>query len=175
MTTVLLAIALTIFSPSFEDGGLLPVQFSGYGEDISPELVLENLADEAKYLAVSFCDEDMPFTDEYCHWVCWNIPATDRIPENIPAGAEIYEPFHAVQGVGYGRHKYRGHIPRNAASNVSYSPLVAPVAEPLASFVNDPAVLCGTWLSSPFTTPCPHLCVGLVQIFVGKSDCSTQL
>lgn len=70
------------------------------------------------------------------------------------------------------------HIPRNAASNVSDSPLVAPVVEPLASFVNDPAVLCGTWLSSPFTTACPgspHLCVGLVQIFVGESDCSTQL
>ncbi|MBO4438456.1 MAG: YbhB/YbcL family Raf kinase inhibitor-like protein [Spirochaetaceae bacterium] len=111
MTTVLLAIALTIFSPSFEDGGLLPVQFSGYGEDFSPELDIENLADEAKYLVVSFCDEDMPFTDEYCHWVCWNIPATDRIPENIPSGAEIDEPFHAVQGVGYGRHKYRGPKP----------------------------------------------------------------
>ncbi|MBP5706828.1 MAG: YbhB/YbcL family Raf kinase inhibitor-like protein [Spirochaetales bacterium] len=111
MTTGLLAIVFTVFSPSFEDGGFLPIQFTGYGKNISPELVLENLSDKAKYLTVSFCDEDMPFIDEYCHWVCWNIPATNRIPENIPAGSEINEPFHAIQGIGYGRHKSRGPKP----------------------------------------------------------------
>jgi len=111
MKEILLALTLIISSPAFDDGGMLPVKFSGYGEDFSPELVLENLSEGAKTLAVSFCDEDMPFTDEYCHWICWNIPVTDHIPEGIPAGKEINEPFHAVQGVGYGRHKYRGPKP----------------------------------------------------------------
>ena len=111
MSEVLLSLVLMITSPSFEDSGFLPVKFTGFGEDISPELIIENLAEEAKTLAVSFCDEDMPFTDEYCHWICWNIPATNRIPENIPAGSVIEEPFCAVQGVGYGRHKYRGPKP----------------------------------------------------------------
>ncbi len=111
MKELLLALALIITSPSFEDGGMLPVQFTGFGEDVSPELVLENLSEDAKTIAVSFCDEDMPFTDEYCHWVCWNIPATSRIPQGIPSGATIEKPFHAVQGIGYGRHKYRGPKP----------------------------------------------------------------
>ena len=111
MKEILLALALIITSPSFEDGGMLPVQFTGYGEDVSPELILENLSEDAKTIAVSFCDEDMPFTDEYCHWVCWNIPATSLIPQDLPAGAAIEEPFHAVQGIGYGRHKYRGPKP----------------------------------------------------------------
>ena len=111
MKEILLALALIITSPSFEDGGMLPVQFTGYGEDVSPELILENLSEDAKTIAVSFCDEDMPFTDEYCHWVCWNIPVADHIPQGLPAGATIEEPFHAVQGIGYGRHKYRGPKP----------------------------------------------------------------
>ena len=111
MKEILFALALIITSPSFEDGGMLPVQFTGYGKDVSPELVLDNLSEDAKTIAVSFCDEDMPFTDEYCHWVCWNIPVADRIPQGLSAGAAIEEPFHAVQGVGYGRHKYRGPKP----------------------------------------------------------------
>ena len=111
MIEIMLALTLILSSPSFEEGGMLPRRFSGYGEDVSPELVLENLSEDAKTLVISFCDEDMPFTNEYCHWICWNIPATDHIPENIPAGAKIEEPFQAVQGIGYGRHKYRGPKP----------------------------------------------------------------
>lgn len=29
-------------------------------------------------------DLDIPFISEYCHWVIWNIPRLERIPENIP-------------------------------------------------------------------------------------------
>lgn len=111
MTEILSVLVLSIFSPSFENNGMLPVQFTGFGEDISPEIIIENLSEDAEYLAVAFCDEDMPFSNEYCHWVCWNIPAVDKIPQGIPAGETIDEPFSAVQGVGYGRHKYRGPKP----------------------------------------------------------------
>ncbi len=111
MAEIILSQVLVIKSPAFTDGGKLPVQFTGYGKDISPELVIENLPENTKYLAVAFCDEDMPVSKEYCHWICWNIPAVNIIPQKIPFGAIIEEPFSAVQGVGYGKHRYRGPKP----------------------------------------------------------------
>lgn len=111
MVEALLSLALIISSPSFTNDGELPVQFTGFAEDFSPELRIENLSSDAKYLAIAFCDEDMPLSKEYCHWICWNIPATNVIPQGIPAGEKITAPFNAVQGVGYGRHKYRGPKP----------------------------------------------------------------
>lgn len=111
MTEVLTALILTVLSPSFVDGGKLSVEFTGFGKDISPELVIENIPENAKTLVISFCDEDMPLSKEYCHWICWNVPVTNCIPQNIPAGSKIEEPFHAEQGIGYGRHKYRGPKP----------------------------------------------------------------
>ena len=111
MAEILVSLTLILSSPNFTNGGELPEKFTGFGEDISPELHLENLCEEAKYIAIAFCDEDMPLSKEYCHWICWNIPAANVIPQNIPAGKIIENPVQAIQGIGYGKHKYRGPKP----------------------------------------------------------------
>ena len=101
---------LKVFSPCFEDGGLIPVKYTGHGEDQSPELVLESLSTDAVSVAVILNDMDHP-VPAYNHWVIWNIPANPVIPGNIPQGENVESLGNAVQGCGYGRHRYRGPKP----------------------------------------------------------------
>lgn len=101
---------LTVSSPSFEDGGLIPIKYTGYGEDISPELVLSGLSKRAVSIAIIMNDMDHPIP-AYNHWVIWNIPAVPLIPENIPHGKRVECLGDAIQGRGYGKHRYRGPKP----------------------------------------------------------------
>ena len=99
---------LKITSPSFEDGGNIPKKHTGFGENISPAFSIENLSDNTVSVVIMLNDLDIPFISEYNHWLIWNIPASAQIPENISYGAEVQSPAGAVQGIGYGKNRYRG-------------------------------------------------------------------
>lgn len=99
---------LTIKSPSFEDNGFMPKKHTGFGEDISPAFTLLNLTHKAVSLAIIMDDLDIPFISAYNHWLIWNIPPMEEITENIPYGSETGALGNAVQGIGYGKHRYRG-------------------------------------------------------------------
>jgi len=101
---------LFVTSPSFVDG-IIPEQFTGNGEDRSPQLVFANLSEEAVSIAVIMDDLDVPVVGVYNHWTIWNIPPQNLIPEGIPHGVTVGELGGAVQGVGYGLHRYRGPKP----------------------------------------------------------------
>lgn len=101
---------LTVTSPAFENEAVIPVQYTGRGEDISPELHLSSIDENAKSMAVIMDDMGHPIP-AYNHWVIWNIPIMEIIPQNIPHGAHIAELNGATQGRGYGRNKYRGPKP----------------------------------------------------------------
>ena len=97
-------------TPAFEHEGLIPIQYTGYGDDISPELHLSNIDERAKSIAVTMDDMGHPIP-AYNHWVIWNIPVMEIIPENIPHGKVVENLSNAVQGRGYGKHRYRGPKP----------------------------------------------------------------
>ncbi|MGN1032560.1 MAG: YbhB/YbcL family Raf kinase inhibitor-like protein [Intestinibacter sp.] len=99
---------LIITSPSFVDGENIPKKHTGFAEDISPEFVLENLCDETKSIAIIMDDLDVPMMRELNHWIIWNIPKLNVIPENIPYGEKIDTLNGAIQGIAYGKNKYRG-------------------------------------------------------------------
>ncbi|KUG20473.1 MAG: YbhB/YbcL family Raf kinase inhibitor-like protein [Methanomicrobiaceae archaeon] len=75
------------------------------GENISQKIEIAGLG--TPYIAVIMDDPDAP-GGTFSHWLIWNIPARDVIPEGVPADAEVSSPFRAVQGrndfgdVGYG-------------------------------------------------------------------------
>ena len=60
-----------------------PVKYTGYGDDISPEFIMENLSPEAKSLIITLEDLDHPIKN-FTHWIIWNIPAISIIPGSIP-------------------------------------------------------------------------------------------
>ncbi|WP_343210308.1 YbhB/YbcL family Raf kinase inhibitor-like protein [Anaerolentibacter hominis] len=101
---------LVVSSPCFEDGGLIPLCHTGHGEDRSPELVLTGLSREAVSIAIIMNDMGHPIP-AYNHWIIWNIPAAAVIPGNIPHGKCVPSLGGAVQGIGYGRNRYRGPKP----------------------------------------------------------------
>lgn len=101
---------LTVTSPAFKEGGLIPLKHTGHGEDLSPEFKLDGLSDGAVSIAIIMNDMGHPVS-AYNHWVIWNIPAMSVIPEAIPHGACVKVLGNAVQGLGYGKNQYRGPKP----------------------------------------------------------------
>lgn len=101
---------LSVTSPAFENGGLIPVEYTGYGADRSPELHLGEIETGAQSLAVIMNDLDHPIRG-YNHWVLWNLPVLPVIPADIPCGARVEALGGAKQGIGYGKHRYAGPKP----------------------------------------------------------------
>lgn len=100
---------LIIKSTAFENGGMIPNKYTGYGEDISPSLTIKNLSEETKSIAIIMDDLDFPLKkDGLNHWLIWNIPKTNTIKENIPYGCIVKELNGAMQGIGYGKNRYAG-------------------------------------------------------------------
>jgi Raf kinase inhibitor-like YbhB/YbcL family protein len=99
------ASSISITSPAFQSGGVIPAKFTCNGANISPELQISGVADEAKSLILIVDDPDAP-RGLFTHWIAWNIdPKTTRVDENsAPAGA--------VQGTNdFGKRNYGGPCP----------------------------------------------------------------
>lgn len=111
---------VTVTSPAFKMNGTIPIEYTGNDEDISPELRLSKLDDEAVSLAVIMDDIDHPLVGVYNHWVIWNLPATESIPAEIPEGEQVAQLNNAVQGIGYGKHRYRGPKPPFGSHRYKY-------------------------------------------------------
>lgn len=103
--------ALSLTSSAFEEGCTIPMRHTGFGEDLSPAMHLSGLCRETVSLALILEDLDVPFCRTYCHWLIWNLPPIAEIPEGIPGGPSVPSLGNAVQGVGYGTHRYRGPCP----------------------------------------------------------------
>lgn len=99
---------LYITSPSFENNGFMPKKHTGFGEDVSPAFQLLNLSPQAVSITIIMDDLDIPMIKAYNHWLIWNIPKTEILPENIPYGATVPSLGNATQGIAYGAHRYRG-------------------------------------------------------------------
>lgn len=94
---------LTVTSPDFKAGMMIPSVFSCKGKSISPALHISTLPSGTVSLAIIVHDPDAPHAGGFTHWVSWNIdPATD-IPQAFKGG---------VQGAnGAGQPGYTGPCP----------------------------------------------------------------
>lgn len=81
--------SMTISSPSFKDNDFIPKKFTCGGENINPELQIQNVPAGAKSLALIMHDPDAPLPGGFTHWLVWNIaPDTAAIKEgSVPAGS----------------------------------------------------------------------------------------
>ena len=106
---------LRFHCPGLVDGGRFPMDYTGRGKNLSPEIVLENLSPGAKTLAVTLEDLNHPVKD-FTHWVMWNFPARKVIPGGIPQRDRLESGV--VQGMAYGIHRYAGPKPPRGRTHV---------------------------------------------------------
>ena len=92
------------FETTFKNGDMIPVEYTGYGKNISPEFRIKNLSDKAKSLVIILEDLSHPIKN-FTHWIAWNIKANSVIPENVENMDNV------MQGIAYGFHKYAGAKP----------------------------------------------------------------
>jgi Raf kinase inhibitor-like YbhB/YbcL family protein len=83
MTTT--AATLNISSPAFQYNGMIPSIYSCEGKNINPSLVIRNVPEEARSLALIMDDPDAP-TGTFVHWVSWNMDPSMNIGENREPG-----------------------------------------------------------------------------------------
>ena len=93
-----------------ENGGKFPIEYTGRGKDISPEIIIHNLSPKAKTIAITLEDTTHIIKD-FTHWCIWNIAADNRIEKGIPKGKIVPSLGYAIQGFAYGLHRYAGPKP----------------------------------------------------------------
>lgn len=83
---------MTLTSPAFPSGGLIPDPHTQRGRDVSPPLAWSGAPDSVKSFVLLVHDADAAAgdgTDDLLHWLAWNIPATATgFPAGVPAGAQ---------------------------------------------------------------------------------------
>ena len=91
-------------SPSFKNGGTIPRKYGYKNENLSPPLIINQVPEETKSLALIMDDPDAmgAVGKVWVHWVLWNIsPDTQKIEENSI-------PLNSIEGktdfdkIGYG-------------------------------------------------------------------------
>lgn len=106
---------LTVNSPAFDNGGVIPSKYTCDGENVSPGIAWEGVPEGTRSLIIIMEDHDIPmpwlrlFT--WVHWIVYNIPPDmGSLPEAIPAGETLESG--AQQGrTSYRRSSYGGPAP----------------------------------------------------------------
>ncbi len=107
---------LTIISPAFKQGEVIPTQYTQDGENVSPPLQWHGAPPETRSFVVLVEDPDAP-SGTFRHWAIYNIPAGET---GLPVGASGQGHCGAGEGVnGFGNARYdgpqppRGHGPQH--------------------------------------------------------------
>ncbi|WP_435180166.1 YbhB/YbcL family Raf kinase inhibitor-like protein [Halorussus sp. AFM4] len=102
----------SIRTSAFTHGESIPAKYTCEGEDVSPELTLADVPEDAAALAVVVDDPDAP-AGTFTHWLLWNVPADAvEIPEDVPTLEEVPDLDGARQGENdFGDVGYRGPCP----------------------------------------------------------------
>lgn len=75
---------IKITSAAFQEGGMIPKQYTCDGKNISPPLAWDAVPNSVKTLALVCEDPDAP-AKTWTHWVLFNLPAgAKELPENVP-------------------------------------------------------------------------------------------
>lgn len=94
---------LKVKSSAFEPNELIPRRYTCDGENVNPPLIIEEIPEGTRSLALVVDDPDAPL-GTWDHWVVWNIPsASKEIRENTVPGVEGVNDFR--------KHSYGGPCP----------------------------------------------------------------
>lgn len=100
---------LKLISTVFSHNGHIPPQYTCEGKNINPPLIVENIPDGTKTLALIVEDPDAP-RGVFTHWIMWNISPNEAIAEGSNPGISGTNSF-GKRGYGgpcppSGEHRY---------------------------------------------------------------------
>ncbi len=126
---------MTLDSPAWPDGGVIPLRHSQAGRDVSPALAWQGAPDGvvSYVLVVRDLDQLSPATGEdTLHWLVWNIPATTTaLPQGMPQGNAPLVPGPAGGGGGSGAARVPTDGPRQTSvTGPNYRGPAAPASGP---------------------------------------------
>ena len=109
---------IELTSSAFEQGGSIPTQYTGEGEDISPPLAWKNVPEGTQSFAVICHDPDAPLVSSlgtygFGHWAVYNIPADIR---TLSEGCGEY----TCGKSDFGKEVYGGPMPPNGHGKHQY-------------------------------------------------------
>jgi Raf kinase inhibitor-like YbhB/YbcL family protein len=100
--------ALTITSPAFKHGEVIPTRYTRDGENISPPLEWHDAPPQTRSFVLLVEDPDAP-SGTFRHWAMYNIPAGEA---GLPEGASGQDRGKVGEGVnGFGNARYDGPQP----------------------------------------------------------------
>ncbi|HJP83462.1 MAG TPA: YbhB/YbcL family Raf kinase inhibitor-like protein, partial [Fimbriimonadaceae bacterium] len=70
------SVAMKVESIAFKEGGEIPLEYSAYGNNISPPLSWSGVPEKAESLVLIADDPDAPSSEPFVHWIVCNIPPT---------------------------------------------------------------------------------------------------
>lgn len=85
-------------SSAFKHNEPIPRKHSCQGEEISPELIVEDIPQGARSMALVVEDPDAP-GQTFDHWVAYDMPVADRVAEDARPGTQGVNSFNKR---GYG-------------------------------------------------------------------------
>ena len=99
---------LTITSPAFKHGEVIPTQYTRDGENLSPPLEWRDAPPETQSFVLIVEDPDAP-SGTFRHWAMYNITT---LAEGLPEGASGQTRGGAEEGInGFGNARYDGPQP----------------------------------------------------------------
>ena len=104
------AMAFTISSSAFSNGGSIPKKFTCDGPDASPQLAWTEPPAATKSFSLLADDPDAP-VGNWNHWAVWNLPATLRgLPEAVSKNARLADGTEQGRN-DFGKTGYNGPCP----------------------------------------------------------------
>lgn len=101
--------AMKLTSPEFENNFNMPARFTCEGQDVNPELNIQNIPSDTKSLALIVDDPDAP-VKTWVHWVVFDIAPTNKIFEDSIPGKQGINDFGKLDWGGpcppSGTHRY---------------------------------------------------------------------
>jgi Raf kinase inhibitor-like YbhB/YbcL family protein len=95
---------MTLTSPAFTDGGVIPIKHAQPGHDVSPPLTWSGAPDSTVSFVLIVHDANAAVgdgLDDVLHWMIWNIPGTaTSLPEGMPQGPVVQLPGAEVAVAG---------------------------------------------------------------------------
>ena len=69
---------LDVKCPAFAPDGAIPEEYTGFGEDLSPEIIIGNIGAGVRSIAVIMDDLNVPVRGMLTHRIIWNLQISRR-------------------------------------------------------------------------------------------------